>query len=140
MGKKEKTENQEPEYNLLNRHDAVPFGDGAIRMEKEVGFPITDAERSAFGERLAVLEVEESNLKRQKKDAQDSYRGQINERRKEIDKIAKCMDSGAEIREGEVLVELDHEAKEVRTYDPDTGECLERRTMTKDEVQNPGMV
>ena len=130
----------EPEFNLLNRHEAIKMQDEAIRMTKEIGFPISDGERTEFGNKLGVLEIEEQNLKRQKKDMQDSYRGQINERRKEIDRIAKVMDSGLEVREGEVLVDFDYKVNEVRTYDPETGECLERRTMTKDEAQNPGMV
>ena len=140
MAKKKPETSSEPEFRLLDRHEANPMGNAAIRMEKEMGFPITEEERAAFGDRLGVLEIQETNLKRQKKDMQDDYRGQINERREEINKIAKTMDSGVDMRLGEVLVDMDHKIKEVRTYDPVTKACLERRTMTKDEIANPGLV
>ena len=138
--KKNEIPASEPEFNILDRHQAIKMQDGAVRMEKEIGFPISEEERKAFGDRLAVLEIEEANLRRQKKDMQDNYRGQINERREEINKIAKTMDSGVDMRLGEVFVDTDHQVKEVRTYDPNTHECLERRSMTKDEVENPGLM
>ena len=133
------TQQEEPEFVYLDTQNAEPISPTAVTVMKDVFCELTLEERADKSDRLVKLEVQKEAQTLHKKETQDALRKGLRETTDEIEKVVKALDIGKEKRELDVLVDYDNEQQEVRTYHPETRQCIERREFTVEETKNPMM-
>ena len=102
---------------------------------RELKYYFTEEERAELGERVARLVEERENLDAEKKLAAKKYGQEIAEIDGEIGSVARLIRKKYEIRSVECDVINDYKAKTVVVMRIDTGEPVESRPMTPDELQ-----
>jgi hypothetical protein len=125
---------------LLDASEAAPVTGKAVLMSKSAPWPITEELRLSYGDESADITLQIEAMERDKREENNKRREAINEKKDRRKYLSEVLDSGVETREGDVLVEYDPEHGEVRTYDPETKVCLERRNMTAEEHLEPPML
>lgn len=89
-----------------------------------------------LAEEQATLELEVERLEEQKRETAKHYKGRIDAKRQRIRELAHDIDNGAQDELVPTVSIADFTAKEMRVFRLDTGDLVEERTLTADELQS----
>lgn len=96
---------------------------------------LTDDELRYRGDELARLTKEVDDLEFEKKESQADYKAKIDARRVAALKLADAIKAKTEVRDVEVCDTTDHDARKVYTVRQDTGEVVNSRPATTEDLQ-----
>ena len=92
-------------------------------------------EKLEFGKRLASCLAEKSELEDEKKTVVAGYKVKIDTKENEIYRLRRCVETGIENRSVRCQVIVDPRRMKVRVVREDTGELVQERDATKQELQ-----
>ncbi len=93
------------------------------------------SEKLEFGKRLASTLAEKAELEDEKKTVVASYKVKIDTKENEIYRLRRCVETGIERRNVRCQVIVEPYRMKVRIVREDTGELVEERNATKQELQ-----
>lgn len=103
------------------------------KIKKEMRFKLSAEEKNKMADEAARLSKERDAKVDELKEISKGMKADIKANQKEIDRLLDCHMKGSELREVEVVEQLDWENKRVRYYHND--ELMEDREMHEAELQ-----
>lgn len=108
-------------------------------ITRKLPVKLTNEEVRLRGKRLAALQAEIASLETKKKAAADDFKSQIGERETEMSRLTREINEERELRDVQVTEEKNWELGEVHLIRLDTGEVVEIRPMTPQELKRPSL-
>lgn len=107
-----------------------------VMFKRVLSVMLTDAEVGARGEKLASLEREWTAVDDEKRAANAAFNLRLKRKAEEIDDYTTRVVDREEPRDVECFNDHVLETRECITYRADTGEEVERRSLTSDEIED----
>lgn len=104
-------------------------------IKRELPVQLTEMELRDIGRTTALQVGNLATVQAEKKSSASHFKAQEEEINNDIGRLAAMTRNGYEIREVECEVSMDYGDREVTVTRTDTGEVVQRRQMTREEVQ-----
>lgn len=114
-----------------NVDDMIEFD----QVDRVLPVPLTDQERLVIGEEMATAQSKGEQAERDKKAADESYKGVIEEAYADVSKLSAQLRRGKKDIPVQCQITKDYRIGSVKTTRMDTMEVIDRRPMTSTERQ-----
>lgn len=121
-----------------NEGDSIGNVDQMIEMDYEdrlLPVPLTDRERLEMGEDIAAAQDKAEKAERDKKAADDEYKGVIEGAYADVSSLTRVLRHGKKDAMVQVRIKRDYRLGHVTVHRMDDGAELQSRPMTKEERQ-----